>query len=141
LGEPSSGGVGACRRAIDLVCDKGPNHFQLIELKVASDNPLAAAVQIISYVSVWLLTRNHDALNASPILKANRLDAVVLAPDAYYARYSLKGIEARLNSEIGALGREHGLELSFEFQAFFEASQAPRWQMLALQCFSIAGGV
>lgn len=47
-------GAGDRRRAIDLVCECAHGHFEFIELKIASDTPLYAAVEIISYAAVWL---------------------------------------------------------------------------------------
>jgi hypothetical protein len=50
-------GAGDGRRAIDLVHRRGDRHFELIELKIASDTPLYAAVEIIGYGCLWLLAR------------------------------------------------------------------------------------
>jgi hypothetical protein len=47
------------RRAIDLVHQCSERHFELIELKIASDTPLYAAVEIIGYGCIWLLARAH----------------------------------------------------------------------------------
>jgi hypothetical protein len=49
------------RRAIDLVHQKAPGHFQFIELKVGSDTPLYAAVEIIGYACLWRRARGEKA--------------------------------------------------------------------------------
>jgi hypothetical protein len=115
----ASGVAGASaerRRAIDLVHEKGPGHFEFIELKVGSDTPLSAALEIIGYLCVWLLTRKAGV--AGPLLSATKVEAIVLAPESYYARFNLKRIQARLDQELAALGEAHGVELSFAFEAF-----------------------
>ena len=102
------------RRAIDLVHEHGAGHFELIELKVASDTPLYAAFEIIGYTCIWLLSR--ERASANPLLAANRIDAVVLAPPVYYQRYDLADVRAMLDAELRDLGRSHGVELSFRFE-------------------------
>jgi hypothetical protein len=51
---------------------------------------------------------------------ADKVDALVLAPDSYYARFDLKAIGARLDQELALLGRGDGVELRFGFQSFFD---------------------
>jgi hypothetical protein len=124
----ASGVAGASaerRRAIDLVHQTGPNAFEFIELKVASDNPLYAAVEIIGYTAIWLLSRGDSAPNPSSLLNAEAVAAVVLAPESYYARYRLEGIARRLDEEMATLGRRFGLGLSFRFEAFPDEFAAP----------------
>lgn len=104
------------RRAIDLVHECGEGHYEFIELKVASDTPLYAAFEIISYVGVWLLSRNGG--RGKPLLDAKRIDARVLAPAAYYAPFSLGRIEQTLNQELQEYGARKGTILSFGFEVF-----------------------
>ena len=102
------------RRAIDLVEQVGEKYFAFIELKVASDTPLYAAFEIIGYIGVWLLSRN--GAHQTDLLKATRIDARVLAPAEYYARYELAALERLLNEELKAYGARHGVELNFGFE-------------------------
>ena len=102
------------RRAIDLVHERGDGHYEFIELKIASDTPLYAAFEIISYVGVWLLSRNDEC--GKPLLEARRIDARVLAPAAYYAPFSLGRIEQILNQELRDYGARYGTALSFGFE-------------------------
>jgi hypothetical protein len=104
------------RRAIDLVQQRGPGHFEFIELKVASDNPLHAAFEIIGYVCLCLLTRRDASAGVlGALLSANRIDARVLAPAAYYSRYRLGSLQRQLDTEIRALGASAGVRLGFGF--------------------------
>jgi len=117
---PVASGVGGPsrqrRRAIDLVHQRGPGHFQLIELKIASDTPLYAAIEIIGYTVIWLLSRDEGSDN--PLLSAQRIDARVLAPASYYARYDLGALARLLDDELAALGARHHVTLSFGFEQF-----------------------
>jgi hypothetical protein len=67
---PESGliaGVADGRRAIDLVHQCGRRHFELIEIKIASDKPLYAAVEIIGYGCIGLLARVLIGAELSPL--------------------------------------------------------------------------
>lgn len=103
------------RRAIDLVHRRGEGHFEFIELKIASDTPLYAAIEIICYGCIWLLARTDPPNRISELLFAERVDLRVLAPARYYERFELKAIEADLDRQIHILGAEQQLNLSFAF--------------------------
>lgn len=109
------------RRAIDLVHRVGEGHFEFIELKVASDTPLYAAIEIIGYACVWLLARRDDAVPTSELLSADRVDLIVLAPASYYARYRLDRLAAALDGELAELGTSAGVRLSFRFEILPDA--------------------
>lgn len=111
------------RRAIDLVHQLEASAFEFIELKIASDNPLYAAIEIIGYTAIWLLSREQPS-HQSALLDADTIDAVVLAPEAYYARYKLSGLEHQLDNELRALGAERDVELGFRFEAFADVYAA-----------------
>ena len=115
-------GGGDRRRAIDLVHRRGQDAFDLVELKVGSDTPLYAAVEILKYSFVWLLSREHrDRLGyrGKPIVEASDVRLSVLAPQAYYDGLALGWLEAGLSKGIAALGLERqGVTLSFAFEAF-----------------------
>jgi hypothetical protein len=137
----ASGIAGASRerrRAIDLVHEKVPGRFELIELKVASDTPLYAAFEIVGHVCIWLLSRAGPDAPKSQLLSADAIEAKVLAPAPFYARYDQEGLRrlaVLLDSELSALGAADGVPLGFGFETFEPlAAQAP-WTdaaMLAL---------
>jgi hypothetical protein len=115
------------RRAIDLVHQRGPGHFELVELKVASDTPLYAAFEIIGYTCIWLLSRLDPSAPDNPLLAAQAIDAVVLAPTTFYAPYQLDALRLQLHDDLQRLGHEHGLALSFRFEAFPDHLANPPW--------------
>lgn len=124
------------RRAIDLVHKVADRHFELIELKIASDTPLYAAIEIIGYGCAWLLAREERGADSSPLLGADRIDLIVLAPRGYYTPYSLGRLQARLDAELSALGNQNGVRLTFRFQCLpdelDQTNLPPDEQLLAL---------
>ena len=115
------------RRAIDLVHQRDEGHYEFIELKIASDTPLFAAFEIISYVGVWLLSRSDEC--GKSLLEARRIDARVLAPAAYYAPFSLKQIEQILDQELHEYGARYGTALSFGFEVLPDGFEPlPRYE-------------
>ncbi|SEP49342.1 hypothetical protein SAMN02990966_07294 [Rhodospirillales bacterium URHD0017] len=108
------------RRAIDLAHQCGERHFELIELKIASDTPLYAAIEIIGYGCIWLLARAYPPSLKSAILEADHVDLRVLAPMDYYTRYDLTELEAALDRGCRALGQAQGVTMTFAFHALDE---------------------
>lgn len=109
------------RRAVDLVhkCDDGC--FEFIELKIDSDTPVFAAVEILVYGLLWLLTRrDRQTLGYSPnlILDAQSLRLSVLAPRAYYSRYSVGALCDAINGGLRTLRSRHDVEMEFRFTTF-----------------------
>ncbi|MFZ5726932.1 MAG: hypothetical protein ACOY4C_10990 [Pseudomonadota bacterium] len=127
-----AGATAERRRAIDLVHQRSPRHFEMVELKVASDTPLYAAFEIIGYICIWLLSRLEPTAPDNPLLAAKAIDAVVLAPTAFYAPYQLENLRLRLDDDLQRLGREHGVALSFLFEAFPDHLASPPWTDLEL---------
>jgi hypothetical protein len=113
------------RRAIDLAHQCAKRHFELIELKIASDTPLYAAIEIIGYGCIWLLARAYPPSQKSAILEADHVDLRVLAPVDYYTRYDLTQLEAVLDQGCRALGRAQGVTMTFAFRALDERLAGP----------------
>jgi hypothetical protein len=113
------------RRAIDLAHQCAERHFELIELKIASDTPLYAAVEIIGYGCIWLLARAYPPSLKSAILEADHVDLRVLAPVDYYTRYDLSELEAALDQGCRALGQAQGVTMTFAFHALDERLAGP----------------
>ncbi|WP_156681099.1 hypothetical protein [Sphingomonas profundi] len=112
------------RRAIDLVHMRGARHFQFVELKIASDTPLYAAVELLGYASIWLLTRANPPTRPSALLQADTVDLRVLAPAAYYAPFALARLEAAVDAGVRLLGAGSGVALSFGFDVLPEGLSA-----------------
>lgn len=108
-------GAGDRRRAIDLVRQHADGHFEFIELKIASDTPLYAAIEILGYGCLWLLARADQPARSSALLAASAIDLSILAPNAFYAGRDLTGLERAIDEGIRDLGAELGVEMSFRF--------------------------
>jgi hypothetical protein len=129
------------RCAIDLVTQRGKRHFEFIELKIESNTPLYAAIEIIRYTCLWLLARADPPSRPSELLEATRVDLRVLAPASYYAPFKLQHLGVFLNHHLNALGQAHGVTLTFDFDVLPDqlATPAP-WEdeellsLLASRC-------
>jgi hypothetical protein len=109
------------RKAIDLVHRRGDRAFDLIELKVASDNPLYAAMEILQYGIAWLLSRrDRERLGyaGKPIIEADDVLLVVLAPEIYFENRDVRRIGKPLDRGLSVLGEKHGVKLGFQYQSF-----------------------
>lgn len=109
------------RRAIDLGLRLGDRAYELIELKIAGDTPLYAAVELLGYASLLLLARRNPPNNQPDLLNAERIDLRVLAPAAFYAPFDLVALERSVDRGTRSLGHDEGLELSFRFDVLPES--------------------
>ena len=108
------------RAAVDLVCRKDSGTCSLFELKVDSNNPLFAAIEILSYGILFVWSRaNQDSLGYDienqPVLGASDITLSVLAPERYFDGMDLSAFDTVLNRGLAQFGEQHGLVLAFEF--------------------------
>lgn len=103
------------RRALDLAQRRSERHYELIELKVGSDTPLYAVVELLGYASLWLLAREAPPAYAPGLLAADRIDLRVLAPAAWYAPFVLDDLERSIDIAARALGMTKGVAITFAF--------------------------
>ena len=111
------------RAAVDLVHRDEPTTYSLIELKVDSDNPLFAAIEILMHGLLFVWSRNNrDRLGydvkKQPVLVAENLTLAVLAPSDYYREFELKNLVSALDDGLAEFGRQHGLVLGFQFDVY-----------------------
>ncbi len=119
------------RRCIDLVHRLDQSEWEFIELKIKSDTPFYAAMEILSYGILYLFSREHQQElkynNKEEVLRASRIHLKVLAPDRFYSPngsstpYQLKWLEDLLNEGLRRfLDAMAGLalQISFQFEAF-----------------------
>jgi hypothetical protein len=110
---------------IDLAHRVSSDEYEFIELKWGSDTPLFAAFEILKYGLLYLFSRKHAfelgyALEEKPILKANAVALIVLAPSGYYERYS--SLTKWLDKELDAALNDYdpcsalGVRMSFRFE-------------------------
>jgi hypothetical protein len=103
--------------------------FELIELKLESNTPCDAALQILRYGAIYMLYRQEPELvqrfKLHEMLFAKRVVLEVLAPLQYYSSgdcdlRSLEEQEKLLNCQVETFAerRVAGLALSFRFMAF-----------------------
>lgn len=111
------------RRAVDLVFDHINGHFDLVELKIKSDTPLYAAMEILGYGLVYLASRTDRAANLAyrsadvPMLRANRITLCVLAPEGYYAGSHLMWLQDAINDGLKRFATPD-LSIDFRFEKF-----------------------
>jgi hypothetical protein len=103
--------------------------FELIELKIESNTPYDAALQIFRYGAIYMLYRLEPELasrfKSHPMMCAKRIVLEVLAPYPYYScgDVDLSCLETQLNREVETFGQSQsvGVTLSFRFMAFAPA--------------------
>lgn len=118
-------------RNIDLAQDHGNQSYSLIELKVKSDTPLFAAMEIVTYAILYIFARKYypaDFQNSKPLLQAQTIQLRVLAPRAYYVDYNLDWLNPLLNKAFKSLIYSQQIEdlnMDFDFLCFPAAFRWP----------------
>ena len=100
--------------------------IELFEVKVASNTPYDAALQILRYGAIYLLYRLEPELTnrfcLNKVICSKRVVLKVLAPHRYYAQsdVDLKLLEMQLDRQVRHFAGHipNQLEMSFEFLAF-----------------------
>lgn len=112
------------KRCIDLVECVAPGHFKFVELKIASNNPVHAAAEVLLYGLTYLLARKKGAVwhgAGHQILTAHRVDLVVLAPESFYRGYNralLHQFADLLSNSLGDFVKQQhgGFVASFRYE-------------------------
>lgn len=122
------------RRSIDLVHKCGDKAYEFIELKVGSDTPLYAAMEILKYGVLYIFCRQDDRVSkcvnrkGEPIIdregelmQAKEIHLRVLAPAKYYEKYDLLWLETLETSIKNGFAnfraqREFVFEMDFKFE-------------------------
>ena len=111
------------RAAVDLVYRENPTTYSLIELKVDTNNPLFAAIEILMYGLLFVWSRNnqdrlgYDVKN-QPVLAAKTITLAVLAPSDYYRDFKLMNLGSAIDNGLAEFGRQYDLGLGFQFHEF-----------------------
>ena len=119
------------RAAVDLVYRKDPSTYSFVELKVHSDNPLYAAIEILVHGLLLVWSReNQEYLRydtqSQPVLVANALTLAVLAPEDYYGGLDLQNLASALDDGLAEFGNQYGLALGFRFHQINPDSASDR---------------
>lgn len=125
----SSGFVGPRadkHRNIDLIhrCEDGA--YEFIELKVNSDTPLYAAMEILQNAVLYIFSRENEqkmkwgSVNPKPLREATVIHLRVLAPRSYYEGYNLDWLEKNICNGFKAFlaRRAPKLQMDFRFDVF-----------------------
>ena len=115
------------RRAIDLAHRK-TNLAEFLELKLdwGSGTPLFAAFEILGYGLLYYFSRCHMqelgySVEQKPLLGANEVRLIVLAPSSYYESANFGWLETALDQGLSALMPKSGTDrprMSFRFEMF-----------------------
>lgn len=104
-----------------------PNGFEFVELKICSDTPYDAAMQVLRYGAIYLLYRLEPSLSerfvGNEMLTAEEIVLEVLAPCKYYPdreRRVLAVLEEQLSKELEEFTKTRAVNvnISFRFRAF-----------------------
>jgi len=108
------------RNAVDLVHRENETSYSFIELKVDSDTPLFAAIEILFYglMFIWSKDNSHflgyrDSL--PPVLQATDVRLCVLAPESYYNRFNPEWLALAVNEGLHDVNQGKDLNMNFEF--------------------------
>jgi len=125
----SSGLVGSTQdrhRNIDLAFRHAPGRFELIELKITSDTPLYAAMELLEYAALYIYARRRLPASGSrraALLSATTLHWRVLAPRPFYMPFDLGWLESALTTALRDAVARHlpdPLDMDFAFTWFAE---------------------
>lgn len=117
------------RRSVDLVYikEKDNRNFDFVELKIESDSPLYAAMEILGYGLVYYASRQDTAKNLKydskdlAVLEASKISLCVLAPDDFYKYknlyYNLEWLQDAINKGLQKLDKGN-LKMEFRFEKF-----------------------
>lgn len=117
LVDPHEGG-----RRIDLVHDCGDEIYEFIELKIDSDTPLYAAMEILKYGVLYVFCRQDDRVKCvdrnEKLMQARKIHLKVLAPAKYYEKYDLSWLEKDIKNGLGKflVQRNFAFEMDFMFE-------------------------
>ena len=105
-------------RAIDLVYKRAEGAFDLIELKFESNNAIYAAVEIVQYGLIWLLSRNIKNYADKKLIKADDIHLAVLAPAKFYCDLNWSWFAKGIDTALAAIGQNMSVKIGFSFEEF-----------------------
>lgn len=113
-------------RKIDLVHKCDGNTYEFIELKIGSNTPLYAAMEILKYGVLYIFCRQEKRVSPfiyihekKNLLQADKIHLRVLAPAKYYEKYNLLWLEEKLNDGLKTFltDRKCEFEMDFKFES------------------------
>jgi len=127
-------------RNIDLINRTGPDRYRFIELKIKSNNPVYAAVELLEYALLYWWARQHPETHKSEredkeVLSARHIDMEILAPIEFYTGYdviSLRKFAGVLTTSFNRLTQGH-LKIKFRFAVFVLPPKPVTWDRRSLE--------
>jgi hypothetical protein len=115
------------QRNIDLVHRVAPRDYDFFELKVNSDTPLKAAMEVLQYGVLYIFAKTQypaDHIERKVLLQANKIHLRVLAPKQYYDDYNLGWMGRSMDAGIKSFLTMKGIpvEMDFLFMMFPKAA-------------------
>ncbi len=108
--------------AIDMAREISDKEYEFFELKVTSDTPLKAAMQLMRYGLLYLFIRREGIDSHQDLMQANKIQLSVLAPNDYYYHYKLHWLESAISEGLSGLLEEHNIDgindINFNFKVF-----------------------
>ena len=121
-------------RRIDLIHKCGDKEYEFIELKVGSDTPLYAAMEILKYGVLYIFAREHEEASKyvkkeQDLLQATNIHLRVLAPASYYAEYDLAWLEVCIDRGLASFLTKFNFKMDFKFEALSltPSRSSPQW--------------
>ena len=110
-------------RNIDLVQRSAPGEYAFIELKVGSDTPSYAAMEVLQYAALYTFARRHytdDECVQHALLQAETIHLRVLAPRSFYGKEPIDGLERSITEGLAAFCAPESCAwmMDFAFLAF-----------------------
>lgn len=106
---------------VDLVRRYDDGIFDLIELKVGSNHPVFAAVEILQYGLAYMASRENAVeigyKEIPEIFNAREIRLWVLAPPEFYSDYNFSWLQTALNEELEQFSSQKGYLMKFDFKS------------------------
>lgn len=116
------------RCAIDMVYRRSAQAYDFVELKLDSNSPSYAAVEVLQYGSLWLLSRDAAARGllvypSASLLGARNIRLSVLAPASFYGKERFRAFQTGVNRALSELAGPFRADMSFRFERFRDSFQ------------------
>jgi hypothetical protein len=110
-------------RNIDLVRRIVPGEYDFVELKVGSDTPTYAAMEVLQYAALYTFARRHYSepeRTQHELLQAHTIHLRVLAPRPFYRKESVAALAFSITEGLAAFCATEALvwKMDFAFLAF-----------------------
>ena len=110
-------GGGDGKRSVDVVRKNAEDEFTLIELKIKTNDPWYATVEVLEYAVLYAFAR-RNGIPKTAILEAKKIHLWVLAPRRYYQKF--EGDIASLTRTVNVGLSEFSIRNELPFMIDFE---------------------